>query len=165
MPRHSSRNVPARACANLIGLVCASAALTLMGRVNPLYFVQSSTEVVMINVGGPEVRHIYLNVPHLVNPKSSPYGDSIGHYEGGDTLVVDTIGLSDDTYVDNYRTPHTTQLHVVERFKVTDGGETLQVSIHVEDPGAFNMPWSARQTYHRLQPPLSMSVPSTSRRS
>jgi hypothetical protein len=120
----------------------------VMGRVNPLFFVQGKNEVLMINEGGPEVRHIFLNVPHSAHPKISPYGESVGHYEGGDTLVIDTIGLSDDTYIDNYRTPHTTQLHVVERFQLTEGGKTLQVSIRVEDPGAFNMPWSARQTYH-----------------
>jgi hypothetical protein len=123
----------------------------VMGRVNPLYFVQRKNEVVLINEGGPEVRRVFLNVPHSAHPKTSPYGESIGHYEGGDTLVVDTIGLSDDTYIDNYRTPHTTRLHVVERFQVTDGSKTLQVAIHVEDPGAFNMPWSARQTYRRTR--------------
>ena len=98
-----------------------------------------------------EVRRIYLDVPHSAHVKISPYGESVGHYENGDTLVVDTIGLSDDTYIDNYRTPHTTQLHVVERFTVTEGGKTLQVAIRVEDPGAFNMPWSARQTYRRTR--------------
>jgi hypothetical protein len=123
----------------------------VMGRVNPLYFVQGKNQVLLMNEGGPEVRRVYLNVPHSARPKISPYGESVGHYEGGDTLVVDTIGLSDDTYIDNYRTPHTTQLRVVERFKLTDGGKTLDVTIHVEDPGAFNMPWSARQTFHRTR--------------
>jgi hypothetical protein len=123
----------------------------VMGRVNPLYFVQGKDEVLMINEGGPEVRHVQLNVVHAAHPPISPYGESVGRYEGGDTLVVDTIGLSDDTYIDNYRTPHTTQLHVIERFQVTEGGKTLQVSIRVEDPGAFNMPWSARQTYRRTR--------------
>jgi hypothetical protein len=123
----------------------------VMGRVNPLYFVQGKNEVVLMNEGGPEVRRVFLNVPHSANPKISPYGESVGHYEGGDTLVVDTIGLSDDTYIDNYRTPHTTQLHVVERFKLTNGGKTLEVTIQVDDPGAFNMPWSARQTFHRTR--------------
>ena len=123
----------------------------VMGRVNPLFFVQGKNEVLLINEGGPEVRHVPLNVPHSAHPKVSPYGESVGHYEGGDTLVVDTIGLSDDTYIDNYRTPHTTQLHVVERFQLTEGGKTLQVTIQVDDPGAFNMPWSARQTYHRTR--------------
>src|SRR5438046_4280793 len=100
----------------------------VMGRVNPLYFVQGKNEVLLINEGGPEVRRVYLNVPHSANPKISPYGESVGYYEGGDTLVVDTIGLSDDTYIDNYRTPHTTQLHVVKRFKMTNGCKTLDVT-------------------------------------
>ena len=66
--------------------------------------------------------------------------------------MVDTVGLSDDTFVDNYRTPHTTALHVVERFRWADGGKTLDVSISVDDPGAFNMAWSARQIYHPSLP-------------
>ena len=73
-------------------------------------------------------------------------------YEG-DTLVVDTIRIERqwDRCVDNYRTPHTTQLHVVERFKLVDGGNTLQAVIAVDDPGAFNMPWSAVQRWRRRQ--------------
>jgi hypothetical protein len=123
----------------------------VMGRVNPLFFVQGKDEVLLINEGGPEVRRVFLNVPHSAHPKISPYGESVGHYEGGDTLVVDTVALSDDTYVDNYRTPHTTQLHVIERFQLTKDGTTLQVTIHIEDPGAFNMPWSARQIFRRTR--------------
>ena len=131
----------------------------VMGRVNPLYFIQTPKEVVMINEGGPEVRHIHLNVPHSADPAFSPYGESVGHYEGADTLVVDTIALSDKTFVDNYRTPHTTKLHVVERFRLADGGKTLQVAITAEDPGAFNMAWSARQTYHRgPEEPISETI-------
>jgi hypothetical protein len=121
----------------------------VMGRVNPLYFVQGRKEVVLINEGGPEVRRVALNVPHSAHPRVSPYGESVGHYEGGDTLVVDTVGLSPDTFIDNYRTPHTAQLHVIERFQLSGDGKTVQVAIRVEDPGTFNMPWSALQIYHR----------------
>jgi hypothetical protein len=131
----------------------------VMGRVNPLYFVQTPKEVLMINEGGPEIRRIRMSVPHSAHPVPSPYGESVGHYEGGDTLVVDTIGLSDRTFVDNYRTPHTNQLHVVERFRLSDNGKTLQVAISVDDPGAFNMPWSARQTYRRThEEPISETI-------
>jgi hypothetical protein len=87
-----------------------------------------------------------LNVPHSKNPKASWYGESVGHYEGA-TLVIDTVGLNDKTFVDNYRTPHTTALHVVERFTLLEGGKTLEVEIAVDDPGAFNMPWSAVQRW------------------
>jgi hypothetical protein len=95
-------------------------------------------------------RHIYMDVPHSTDLAPSWHGESVGHYEG-DTLVVDTIGLNDRTFVDNYRTPHTTQIHVVERFGLTDKGKTLQVHVTVDDPGAFNMSWSAIQRYRRVQ--------------
>jgi hypothetical protein len=65
--------------------------------------------------------------------------------------VVDTIGLNDRTSVDNYRTPHTEKLHVAERWKLTDGGKMLEVNIRMEDPDAFNEPWSAIRRYRRVQ--------------
>jgi hypothetical protein len=92
------------------------------------------------------VRRIYLNRKHSAQPKPSWYGESVGHYEG-DTLIVDTIGLNDKTLVDNYRTPHTDRMHVVERFRLIDGGSTLEAAVTVDDPGAFTMPWSAIQRF------------------
>jgi hypothetical protein len=116
----------------------------------PMYFVQGPKEVVMITSSFNDVRHIYLADKHSADVKPSWYGESIGHYEG-DTLVVDTIGLNDRTFVDGFDTPHTTQLHVVERFHMIDGGEILEVNVHVEDPGAFTMPWDAIQRYRRFE--------------
>jgi hypothetical protein len=115
----------------------------------PVYFLQTSKEVTMIWTQDHQVRRVYLDVPHSANPKPTWYGESVGHYEG-DTLVVDTIGLNDKTYVDNYFTPHTEKLHVVERFHLVDGGNTLQVDVHVEDPGAFTTPWNAIQRYRQM---------------
>jgi hypothetical protein len=115
----------------------------------PIYFVQTPKQVDMIFVGDAQVRRVYLDVPHSAKPKPSWYGESIGHYEG-DTLVVDTIGLSDKTYVDNYRTPHTERLHVVERWKLLDD-KTLEVTFTVEDPDTFQEPWTAKYRYRRME--------------
>jgi hypothetical protein len=119
--------------------------------VEPFYFYQSADKITVINQGGPEIRRIYLNVPHSRDLKPSWYGESVGHYENGDTLVIDTIGLNDKTFVDNYRTPHTEALHVVERYKILDEGKTLEVLITVEDQGAFTTPWSAVQRFRLVQ--------------
>jgi hypothetical protein len=118
-------------------------------RNNLLYLIQTPTEVTIIHQLDQQTRHVYLNVPHKAGIAPSWYGDSVGHYEG-DTLVVDTIGLNDRTFVDNYRTPHTTSLHVVERFRLIEGGKTLEATVTVEDPGAYNMPWRAVQRWRRL---------------
>jgi hypothetical protein len=111
---------------------------------DPIYFVQTAREVLMINAGNQEVRHIYLDVPHSVGPKPSWYGESVGR-DKGDTLVIDTVGLNDRTMIDNFRTPHSEQLHVVERWKLTDGGKTLEVYVQIDDPQAFYEPWRAIQ--------------------
>jgi len=113
-------------------------------------FLQTAKQVTIINPGGPELRRVYLDVPHSAHVTPSWYGESVGHYEGNDTMVVDTIGLSTKTFVDNYRTPHTEQMHVVERFKLT-GGDLMEVLITVDDPGAFTTPWSAIQRFRRVQ--------------
>ena len=117
----------------------------------PLYFIQTPKQVTMIFAGDAQVRRVYLNVPHSANPKPSWYGESVGHYEG-DTLVVDTIGLNSKTYLDNYRTPHTEKLHVVERWKLLDD-KTLEVTLMVDDSDTFYAPWRASHRYRRIQRP------------
>jgi hypothetical protein len=123
----------------------------LLYPVQPVFFIQTPKEVVMVTQFDHMVRHVYLNAPHSAKPKPSWFGESVGHYEG-DTFVVDTIGLNDKVYVDNYRTPHTDKLHVVERYHLIEGGKTLQVDVHVEDPGAFTQAWNAVQRYRRVEP-------------
>jgi hypothetical protein len=117
----------------------------------PTYIIQTPKEVLMIWQSDQMVRHIYLTDKHSDNPKPSWFGESIGHYENGDTLVVDTIGLNTKTFVDNYRTPHTDRLHVVERYKLMNAETRIEVTLTVEDPGAFTMPWQAKQVYQRLE--------------
>jgi len=127
--------------------------------VEPFYFIQTPEKVVVINQGGPVIRHIYLNMTHAKDVKPSWYGESVGHYENGDTLVIDTIGISSKSFVDNYRTPHTDQLHVVERWKLAADGKTVDISIFVEDAGAFTTPWMAVQRWRRVEnAPLSTAT-------
>jgi hypothetical protein len=125
----------------------------MMAVVEPIHFVQTPKQVTMIFSGDAQVRRVYLDMPHSANPKPSWYGESVGHYEG-DTLVVDTIALNDKSFVDNYRTPHSEKLHVVERYKMIDGGKTLQVTFRIDDPDTFYQPWSAIGNLRRVQMPM-----------
>jgi hypothetical protein len=131
------------------------AAWNVFRRVTPpmVFFVQQPTFVLLAYRGDNQFRHVYLNVPHSPNPKPSWNGESVGHYENGDTLVVDTIGILAHplSFVDNYRTPHTDQLHVVERYRLSADGKEIDVTVQVEDPGAFTMPYTARQHYARSE--------------
>jgi hypothetical protein len=89
------------------------------------------------------LRRIYLNREHSQNPKPSWFGESVGHYENGD-LVIDTVGFIEHSlsFVDNFTTPHTKDLHVVERWKLNDGGKGIEAIVTVDDPGVFKAPWS-----------------------
>jgi len=115
---------------------------------SPIYFLQTPDEVVMIMEQDHQVRHVAMNQSHSANPKPSWFGESVGHYEG-DTLVVDTIGFNDRTFIDNYRTPHTTMLHIVERFRFTEDGVPPEVTIEIEDQGAFTTPWTAMRHFRK----------------
>jgi hypothetical protein len=122
----------------------------LLYPVQPVYFVQAPKEVVMIWQADHQVRHVFLADKHSPQVKTSWYGESIGHYEG-DTLVVDTVGLDDRSVVDGFQTPHTKQLHVVERFRLIEEGKGLEANIRVEDPGAFTTPWNASQRFRQYE--------------
>ena len=121
-----------------------------LGGPNPIRFYQTPKEVWMIFTSDQQVRRVYMDVPHSANPKPSWYGESVGHYEG-DTLVIDTIGLNTKTFVDIYRTPHTQKLHVVERWRMVDGGKAMEAVFTVEDPDAFYQPWTGMRRYRRVQ--------------
>jgi len=132
-------------------------AFILQPMTRPMYIVQTPKVVVMMLTSFNDVRHIYLTDKHSENLKPSWYGESIGRYEG-DTLVVDTIGLNDRTFVDGFGTPHTSQLHVIERFRLTEGGTVLEANVRIEDPGAFTTPWNAIQRF-RLYNEASTKIP------
>ena len=67
-------------------------------------------------------------------------GHSIGRWDG-DTLVVDTVGFNDKTWVTLFGHPHTEQMRVTERFRRRDSSH-LEIAITIEDPGAYTRPWT-----------------------
>jgi hypothetical protein len=123
----------------------------------PFFFIQTAKQVMIVEEGDRHARRIHMDVPHSANPKPSWYGESVGHYEG-DTLVVDTIGFNTKTFVDNYRTPHSDKLHVVERYRLIDDGKTLEVRFRVEDPETFNQPWEAIRRFNKTQATLGEEI-------
>jgi hypothetical protein len=122
----------------------------LLNPAQPTFFLQTPEKVVMIWQMDQQVRHVYLNVPHSEHPKPSWYGESVGRYEG-DTLVVDTIGQTTRTFLDNYRTPHSDKLHVIERYRLLDGGKAMQADITIEDPEVFKQPLQVVHRWRRVQ--------------
>jgi hypothetical protein len=86
-----------------------------------MQMLQQPDRITVLHSNDHEVRHVRLNQPHPAQVTLSWYGDSVGHYEG-DTLVIDTVGIKVGPFamVDQYGTPHTPALHVVERYRLLD---------------------------------------------
>jgi hypothetical protein len=127
----------------------------LLTPAEPLYFIQTPGEVWMIWQTDHMVRRIFMTGQHAETVRPSWFGESIGRYEGGDTLVVDTVGLqAQNSYLDWFRTPHTEKLHVVERFKLSADGKTLDAVVKVDDPDTFNAPLYMARSWRKVPNPL-----------
>jgi len=113
--------------------------------------VDDGKQIVFLYERHAQRRIARLNATHPANLKPSWFGDSVAHWEG-DTLVVDTVGLDPRSWVDNFGTPHTDKLHVVERYHRRDA-DNLDVVVQVDDSGAFTMPWSAQVRYSKDDEP------------
>ena len=122
----------------------------LLTPAQPMFFIQTPQHVRILAQHDGDVRRVYMNVPHSANVKPSWYGESVGHYEGG-TLVIDTIGLNDKTFVDNFRTPHSEKLHVVERYRLIEDGKRLEAQVTIEDPATFIKPLQVLHRWRRVE--------------
>lgn len=125
----------------------------------PMYFIQLEKVIYMMWQRDQHVRRIVLTDKHSEDIKPSWSGESIGRYENGDTLVVDTIGLqTENSYLDNFRTPHSEKLHVVERFTISPDRNTLTAIVTVNDPEALNEPLTMMQRWSKVNAPMSESI-------
>jgi hypothetical protein len=75
-------------------------------------------------------------------------GYSTGRWDR-DALVVDTIGLTDQTWLDSVGHPHSDALKVVERIRRV-GADTLEIDFTFDDPKAYTKPWTGKVGYQRM---------------
>jgi hypothetical protein len=126
-------------------LRCASPGLPRIGP--PEKIVQTDREVIFLyeDIAGPFFRVIPTDGrARLSNLDRSPLGDALGRWEG-DTLVVETVNFTDDTWLTDDGAFHTKNLRVVERVRrVAGGGIEWQATSH--DPEVLAEPWTRTRT-------------------
>jgi len=112
----------------------------------PMEIMQIPGRVIMIQEAWNQLRRIYTDGrQHPMDLDATFMGHSIGKYEG-DTLVIDTVGLSEKTWLDHVGLPHSDALHVIERVRRIDHN-TLEDDFTIDDPKTFTKIWTARQIY------------------
>jgi hypothetical protein len=110
----------------------------------PRKIVQLPQLIVMMWEGNSGLRQIFMDGRPLPDNDPQPwwYGYSVGHWEG-DTLVVETIGLRDDGWLDVNGSPITNKGKITERFTRLNYGHML-VDITIDDPSAYTAPFTVR---------------------
>jgi hypothetical protein len=112
----------------------------------PAEIFQLPNRIVFVYEGGAHVwRNIWMDGREQPKDPNPTYlGYSVGKWDG-DTLVVDTIGMNDRTWLDAAGHQHGEQLHVTEKFTRTDSN-TLRLEATIEDPEYYTKPWTVVTT-------------------
>jgi hypothetical protein len=106
-------------------------------------FVQSANEIVIFYEADNSYRQVYLDgrpLPKDMNP--SWLGYSTGHWDG-DTLVVETEGFNDRTWLDMTGHSHSESLHLTERYHRTDYGH-MDIEMTFNDPVMYTKPFTIK---------------------
>jgi hypothetical protein len=106
----------------------------------PFEIVQTPGRVLMVFEYDHLIRQIFTDGrEHRTDLPPLWMGDSIGRFEG-DTLVVDTTGFNDRTWIDRIAVPHSEDMRLTERMHLNANGY-LEIDMRVEDPKALAKPW------------------------
>jgi len=106
----------------------------------PYKIIQRSDMVAILYEALQTFRQIFTDGRELPkDPNPAWMGYSIGHWDG-DTLVVETVGQNDITWLDEGGIPHSTDMKVTERIRRPDYGH-LEIEHTIEDPKTFSKPW------------------------
>ena len=112
----------------------------------PFEILQTPTKITIIYEDDHTVRQIFTDGrKHPDDLELTWNGHSIGKWEG-DTLVVDTIGMRDESWLDGAGHVHSDQLHLVERIRRVSH-EVLEIKRTLTDPKVLAQPWSQTTTY------------------
>jgi hypothetical protein len=110
----------------------------------PRKIVQNVNDLVITYEANYGLRNIYTDGRRLPTNDPQPwwYGYSVGKYDG-DALVVETIGLRDDGWLDVNGAPFTSAAKITERFRRPNYGR-IEIDITVDDAKAYTKPWTVR---------------------
>ena len=121
----------------------------MMGMPYGMEVMQTKDKITFFSELNDALRRVYLDgrkpsAKVLDDPTYAGY--STGHWEG-DTLVVDTVALNTNSFVEGF-TPHSEDMTVTERIRFTEPG-LLEDRITVTDPKAFTKPWETLHQYRK----------------
>ena len=138
------------------GTPIASAHLTcrptgVAGSLLPMFSVivmQTSQKLIFLSEEDRDVRQVYLDHTHPADLKPTYTGNSVAHWDGN-TLVVDATGYNGMGWIDEWGTPHSKQLHMVQKITKSADGTTLTIVTTFDDPVYYTKPFTVTRQWKR----------------
>lgn len=121
-------------------LTCRPAGVAVMH--NPMRAVvilQTAEKLLIISEEDRNIRQVHLGESHPKQIVPTYNGHSVAHWEGN-TLVIDTVGYNGYGWLDEWGSPHSSGLHVVERMTKSSDGRSLDLEISIDDPALYTAP-------------------------
>lgn len=102
--------------------------------------IQTPQEIVVLHEGGDPPRQLHTDGRALpVDPQPSWMGYSVGKWQG-DTLVVETIGITSRSPLDNFGHPRSESMRITERYHRRDIGH-MDLEVSMDDPAYYTRPF------------------------
>ena len=126
---------------------------------NKIELVPVKGKIVMLfeDLSRGVMRTIYLNRGHPEKRDLTWMGDSVGRWDGN-TLVIDTVGFNDRTWLNDAGAQHSDALHLVERIRPLLDGKYLEYKVTAEDPKTLTKPYTYTRYYEKLKTEIQDDV-------
>jgi hypothetical protein len=118
-----------------------------VNEIRGISFAQMPGKIVVLHNYNKVFREVWMdgrelpkNMGHKGGPDSTWYGYSVGHWEGNNVLVIDTVGSDDSSWLDPRGYPHSIDGHYQERYTRTDHNH-LEMTVTVDDPKIYTKPF------------------------
>ena len=118
-----------------------------VNEITGIAFAQMPDKIIVLHQYNRIWREVWMDgreLPKNVDMKGGPdsmwYGYSVGHWEGDYTLVIDTTGSDDSSWLDPRGYPHSVDGHYLERYTRVDHNH-LEMTVTVDDPKLYTKPF------------------------
>ena len=137
--------------------ICLPQGLPRLMLVNkPFQIMQRSKAVFFLHQENRLPHKAFFNQQLPTDSDGFYLGSSVARWEGS-TLVVESNGFREGTFLDDKGLPHSDALHLTERYRLGAGGKTMTVSFTIDDPKDYARAWTAKASY--VKKPASFEIP------
>ena len=130
------------------GLMCHPLGIPRLAMFGTFDILQKDDHIAIVGEWLGPAREIYFQSQHRKDYFPTFMGDSIAHWDG-DTLVIDTNNIDEETLVDSSGFPHSDELHFIERWTLSPDGKTITSAWTLMDPKIFRATFQRNVTYTR----------------